>query len=180
MEDAGLSEIFRDLVLSMPTSIGRQDSGNPSPSGSCPTWVIVHPSFFHVMPDIFNWASSLAFSDGSPLTTGEDDEDKNGSSLTTGGDDEDKNGSPLTNCGDDEDKNGSPLTNGGDDEDSNGSPLRTGGDNERAIVTNTEFLSIAQYMNFKLLLLLHLGQAIRTVDPPGWDRCLMLGVCFFS
>ncbi len=92
------------------------------------------------MPDIFNWASSLAFSDGSPLTTGEDDEDKNGSSLTTGGDDEDKNGSPLTN--------------GGDDEDSNGSPLRTGGDNERAIVTNTELPSTNQYMNFKLLLLI--------------------------
>ncbi len=50
-----------------------------------------------------------------------------GSPLTTGGDDEDNDGSPLTNCGDDEDNDGSPLTTGGDDEDKDGSPLTTGG-----------------------------------------------------
>ncbi len=78
------------------------------------------------MPDILYGTSILAFSDGSPLTI----------------------------CGEDEDENDSPLTNCGDDEDNDGSPLTTGGANERAIVTNTEFLSIDRYMNFKLLLLI--------------------------
>ncbi len=51
----------------------------------------------------FIWESILAWplEDGSPLTTGGEDEDKDGSPLTTGGEDEDKDGSPLTTRGDD-------------------------------------------------------------------------------